>query len=134
MGLRLGVPLPLSLCGFTLRRVIGLTGNRELFEASLDADERRGPAPDGAFSGSAGGASCGDLVRISLLLGEERLERVSFDHEGCAATAAAAAATAELAEGAAVLEAARIGPDEIEAELGGLAPTHRHAAILAADA
>ena len=33
-----------------------------------------------------------------------------------------------------MLEAARIGPDEIAAELGGLGPSHRHAAVLAADA
>jgi tRNA-specific 2-thiouridylase len=73
-------------------------------------------------------------VRISLVVAQERIEGASFDHEGCAATAAAAAAAAELAEDASVLEAALIGPDEIEAELGGLAPTHRHAAVLAADA
>jgi tRNA-specific 2-thiouridylase len=112
----------------------GNTGNRELFEQYLDDDARRGPAPDGAFSGSAGGAPCGDLVRISLLARHGLIERVSFDREGCAASAAAAAATVELAEGASLLDAARIGPNEIEAELGGLAPTHRHAAVLAADA
>jgi tRNA-uridine 2-sulfurtransferase len=109
-------------------------GDRELLEHYLRDDTRRGPAPDGAFSGSAGGAPCGDLVRLSLRVCDGRIEGVAFDHEGCSATAAAAAATAELADGAAVLEAARIGPDEIAAELGGLAPSHRHAAVLAADA
>ncbi len=108
--------------------------NRELFEEYQGDEARRGPAPDGAFSGSAGGAPCGDLVRISLVLGDQRIERVVFDHEGCAASAAAAAATAELVDGTSVLEAALIGPDEVEVELGGLAPTHRHAAVLAADA
>ncbi len=108
--------------------------NRELFEQYLEDEARRGPVPDGSFSGSAGGAPCGDLIRVSLVARDGRIERASFDREGCAASAAAAAATAELADGASVLEAARIGPDEIEAELGGLAPTHRHAAVLAADA
>jgi tRNA-specific 2-thiouridylase len=108
--------------------------NRELFEAYLTDSTRRGPAPQGAFSGSAGGAPCGDLVRISLVAAEGRIDRITFDHEGCSATATAAAATAELAEGVSVLEAARVGPDEIAAELGGLGPSHRHAAILAADA
>jgi tRNA-specific 2-thiouridylase len=108
--------------------------NRELFEAYLADDSRRGPAPDGAFSGSAGGAPCGDLVRLSLSVFDGRIDRVTFDHEGCSATAAASAATAELAEGASVLEAARIGPDEVESALGGLGPSHRHAAVLAADA
>jgi tRNA-uridine 2-sulfurtransferase len=108
--------------------------NRDLLEQYLADDARRGPAPPGAFSGSAGGAPCGDLVRISLVIGESRIRRVSFDREGCAASAAAAAAVAELAEGASVLDAARVGPDEIEEELGGLAATHHHAAVLAADA
>ena len=108
--------------------------NRELLEAYLADDSRRGPAPEGAFSGSAGGAPCGDLVRLSLLVFDGRIESVSFDHEGCSATAAATAATAELAEGMAVLDAALLGPDEIESELGGLGPGHRHAAVLAADA
>jgi tRNA-specific 2-thiouridylase len=114
--------------------VTGAEGNRELFEQYLDDDARRGSAPAGAFSGSAGGAPCGDLIRLSLVAAQGTIARATFDREGCAASAAAAAATAELAEGASLLEAALIGPDEIEAELGGLAPTHRHAAVLAADA
>jgi tRNA-specific 2-thiouridylase len=106
----------------------------EAIEHYLGDRSRRGAAPDGAHSGSAGGAPCGDLVRISLLADAGRIERVSFEVEGCAATAAAGAAAAELAEGAPVLEVARIAPDRLSAELGGLAPTHRHAAELAADA
>jgi tRNA-specific 2-thiouridylase len=108
--------------------------NRELLEHYLSDESRRGPEPDGAFSGSAGGAPCGDLVRVSLQVDDCRIARVSFDREGCAASAAAAAAVSELAEGATILEAARIGPDDVDAALGGLAPTHRHAAVLAADA
>jgi tRNA-specific 2-thiouridylase len=69
-----------------------------------------------------------------LLISQGRIVGVTFDHEGCSATAAAGAATAELADGASVLEAARLGPDEIIEALGGLGPSHRHAAVLAADA
>ena len=108
--------------------------DRELFEHYLADDARRGPAVDRAFSGSAGGAPCGDLARISLVADAGRIERVTFEREGCAATVAATAAAAELAEGGSVLDAARLGPDEVEAELGGLAASHRHAAVLAADA
>jgi tRNA-uridine 2-sulfurtransferase len=73
-------------------------------------------------------------VRISLLANDGRVDGVSFDTAGCAATSAAAAAAAELLDGSEVLDAARISPQAIEAELGGLAPTHRHATVLAADA
>ena len=118
------------MCG----RPDGEAVNRDLLEHYLTDSARRGQEPAGAFSGSAGGAPCGDLVRLSLVAHDGRIEEVTFDREGCAATGAAAAAVAELVDGSAVLEAARIGPDQIEEVLGGLAPTHRHAAVLAADA
>ena len=47
---------------------------------------------------------------------------------------AATAVTADLIDGVPVLEAARLGADEIEAAIGGLTPAKRHAAQLAADA
>jgi tRNA-uridine 2-sulfurtransferase len=95
---------------------------------------RRGPAPDGAFTGAAGGAPCGDLVRISLAIEDGRIEAVTFDTEGCAAAAAAGAAVAEAVDGEMVLAAALTGPDDVAAALGGLSPQGRHAADLAADA
>ena len=63
-----------------------------------------------------------------------RIARTSFDAEGCATARAAAAAAAELAEGASVLDAALIGPDEIAEALGGVGPQGAHAVELAADA
>ncbi|HWN81292.1 MAG TPA: hypothetical protein VNM87_04295, partial [Candidatus Udaeobacter sp.] len=65
--------------------------NRDLLEQYLADDSRRGPAPDRAFSGSAGGAPCGDLVRLSLAAPGGRIERVTLDNQGCAATSAATA-------------------------------------------
>lgn len=104
-------------------------------DRSLEGD----PPPD-AFSGASGGAVCGDLARISLVIGsspdraEHRISEVTFGTEGCAATRAACACVAGMVDGGDVLGAARIGSGDIERELGGLGPAHRHAAILAADA
>jgi tRNA-specific 2-thiouridylase len=106
----------------------------ELFEHYLRDESRRGPTRDGDFAGAAGGAACGDLVRISFAVRDSRIAGLSFETEGCGATRAAAAAAAEMADGEAVLRAARVGADEIEAALGGLTPAKRHAAVLAADA
>jgi tRNA-specific 2-thiouridylase len=108
--------------------------SRELIEEYLADGARRGPEPAGGFSGSAGGAPCGDLVRISVSIESGSVARATFDADGCAASAAAAAATCELVEGKPMLEAAQLAPGRIAFELGGLAPTHRHAAELAADA
>lgn len=73
-------------------------------------------------------------MRISLLARNGVVESARFEAEGCAASQAAAAAACELAEGAPLLECARIGAERIDDELGGLSPQHRHAAGLAADA
>jgi tRNA-uridine 2-sulfurtransferase len=108
--------------------------SEELFEAYLRDESRCGPAVDGAFTGAAGGAACGDLSRLSLSIEKERIAGVTFDAEGCGATRAATAAVAEMVEGAAVLDAARIGSDEVDEAIGGLTPAKRHAAQLAADA
>ena len=107
---------------------------RELFEHYLSDETRRGPAADGAFTGAAGGAACGDLSRISFLVFDGRIESVTFDAEGCGATKAATAAVAEMVDGVPVLEAALIDIDTVDAAIGGLTPAKRHAAQLATDA
>ncbi len=108
--------------------------DRELFDAYLHDRSRIGPADDEAFTGAAGGAACGDLSRVSLVLDAGRIVQVTFDAEGCGATRAATAAVAEMVDGATVLDAARIGTHVVDEALGGLTPAKRHAAQLAADA
>ena len=106
------------------------------------ADERfaeylrapRGHVPAGAHTGAAGGAACGDLVRVSVAVEGERVRDAGADAAGCGAALACASAAAALVRGRRVLEAARVSPEAIAAELGGLAPGKRHAAELAADA
>jgi tRNA-specific 2-thiouridylase len=108
--------------------------DRELFDHFLRDDSHRGPAPDDAFTGAAGGAACGDLSRLSLNVEGGRIASVTFDTEGCGATRAATAALAETIEGATVLEAANQSIDDTETLLGGLELSKRHAAQLATDA
>jgi tRNA-specific 2-thiouridylase len=108
--------------------------DRELFDHFLRDESRRGPAPDDAFTGAAGGAACGDLSRLSLTVECGRIASVTFDTEGCGATRAATAALAEAIEGATILEAANQSIDDTEALLGGLELSKRHAAQLATDA
>ncbi len=108
--------------------------DRELLEHYLGDDSRRGPAPDDAFTGAAGGAACGDLARLSLTIADGNIVNVTFESEGCGATRAATAAVAELVDGATPLEAARLSIDDAETAVGGLTPAKRHAAQLATDA
>ncbi|HEV7769219.1 MAG TPA: tRNA 2-thiouridine(34) synthase MnmA [Solirubrobacterales bacterium] len=108
--------------------------DREQFDHYLHDEARHGPAADGAFTGAAGGAGCGDLSRISLTVEDGRIAAVSFDAEGCGSTRAATAAVAELVEGETIFTAASLSTDDVDTTLGGLTLAKRHAAVLAADA
>jgi len=90
--------------------------------------------PPGSHAGAAGGAACGDLVRIDVAVAGDRVADAGFEASGCGATIAAASATVELVRGAPLLDAARIGSPRVAAELGGLSVGKLHAADLAADA
>ena len=104
----------------------------------LERPRGRGRCPDGASTGAAGGAACGDLIRISIAIApdspEGRIEDAGFDASGCGATVAAGSAAVSLLRGTPLLRAARLGAGEIAQELGGLSVAKRHAAELAADA
>jgi tRNA-uridine 2-sulfurtransferase len=106
----------------------------EAFAEHLEFPRGRGHVPPESFQGSAGGAACGDLVRLDLRVEGERVADAGFEASGCGATIAAASATVELVRGAPMLQAARIGTPQVAAELGGLSVGKLHAADLAADA
>ncbi len=109
-----------------------------LFAAHLEHPHGRVHTPEDAFTGAAGGAACGDLVRISLAIDaaspDGTIVDAGFDASGCGAALAAGSATVALVRDAPLLVAARVGVQEISAELGGLHPAKRHAAELASDA
>src|SRR6185437_1443711 len=98
----------------------------------------RGHTPAQACTGAAGGAACGDLIRISVEVDsdspEGRIADAGFDASGCGTAVAAGSATIELISGRSLLEAACVGAPQIAAELGGLSGAKHHAAELAADA
>jgi tRNA-specific 2-thiouridylase len=104
------------------------------FADHLNAPSGKGALKDSPHTGAAGGAACGDLVRISLRIEGDRVAEVGFDAEGCGALTAAASATVESIEGRPFLTACRLSTDDVAAALGGLTPSKRHAAELAVDA
>src|SRR4051794_35389833 len=102
-------------------------------------DHLEHPRGEGALAraphqGAAGGAACGDLVKLAVRVEGDRVAEAGFEAAGCGAARAAASATVELVDGAPVLRAALVSADDVAAALGGLVPPKRHAAELAADA
>lgn len=106
----------------------------ERFAEHLEHPAGRGLTPPDAHVGIAGGAACGDLIRIALTTDGERITAIGFEASGCGAAQAAASAVVTLAEGEPVLEVARIDAQAVADELGGLSAGKFHAADLAADA
>lgn len=86
-----------------------------------------------AAVGQAGSSSCGDLVRIELVVEDGRVDAARFEAYGCPATIAAAAEVADRVEGERLLDAARVAHDEI-AEALDLPPRKRGCSGIAVDA
>jgi tRNA-uridine 2-sulfurtransferase len=103
-------------------------------EEHLNSPRGLGALRDAPHVGAAGGAPCGDLVRVAVRVEGDRLAEAGFEASGCGAAIAAGSALVELVEGATVLDAARVSPEQVSEALGGLSPAKRHAAELAADA
>jgi len=104
------------------------------FEHHLTSPQGHRHRPDDAVTVTSSGGACGDEITLSLRVDGDRIGDAGFTAAGCGAAIAAGSAAVTLARGAQVLDAARIGTREIQAELGGLSPGKLHAAELASDA
>ena len=106
----------------------------DALEHHVASPQGRGHRPRCGHDGAAGGAACGDLVRISIAVEGDRVADAGFDASGCGAAQAAGSAAVALVRGRPLLGAARVGVHDVADELGGLSPGKLHAAELAADA
>ncbi len=104
------------------------------YEEHLRAPTGSGALPRDGHDGVAGGAACGDLVRLRIAVDGERVAAAGFVAEGCGALTVCGSIACELLDRATVRDAARISVDALAAEVGGLHPGKRHAAELVADA
>src|SRR3954452_3064093 len=107
---------------------------RRAYEEHLYGPRGRGALADAPDAGAAGGAACGDLIRVAVRVADGVVAEAGFDASGCGAVVAAGCAVVELVEGRDFLDACRVGPNDIDQEVGGLLPSKAHAATLAADA
>jgi tRNA-uridine 2-sulfurtransferase len=113
---------------------MGHPGLERDFHDHLHAPRGQGSLAGWPHAGAAGGAACGDLVRMAVRVEGEQVVEAGFDASGCGAVTAAASAAVELVVGALFLHAARVTAEDVSQALGGLTPSKRHAAELVADA
>jgi nitrogen fixation NifU-like protein len=77
---------------------------------------------------------CGDVLRLAARVEDGRIAAVRFKCSGCVPAMAAGSAATELALDKTVDELHALTERDLMLALGGLPPTSRHAAQLAADA
>ena len=119
----------------TAGRRLGARGSRALRRAPRRAQRARRSCFPAGIDGHAGGALCGDLIRVSVRVDGDRVVEAGFDADGCGALTAAGSAAVTLVEGELAARRRARGHDaRSREELGGLSPGKLHAADLAADA
>ena len=79
-------------------------GGGSLLEEHLSAPRGLGALARAPHSGAAGGAVCGDLIRVSVRIAGDRVAEAGFEASGCAAARAAGSAAVELVAGAPLLD------------------------------
>jgi len=77
---------------------------------------------------------CGDLMRLSVRIENDRVIEVKYKTRGCTASIAAGSALTELLAGKSVAEMGLLKAADVEAAVGGLIPESKHAAVLCLDA
>ena len=77
---------------------------------------------------------CGDILRLSALVEEGRIQEARYKVRGCAASIAAGSALTELILGRTAAELKALTRDDVEKKVGGLSNESKHAAQLCEDA
>ena len=78
--------------------------------------------------------ACGDVLKLTLKLGEGRIEEIRFLAKGCVPSIACASALTELVRGQSVASARQLKREQLVSAVGGLPPESSHASHLALDA
>lgn len=103
----------------------------EIFKDHLANPRHAGELADGDVIAEETNPVCGDRLRLSLRIVDEKIEAARFLAYGCPATLACGSALTEMIEGKSVAEAGKITKAEIVEAVGGLPSRRQHAAALA---
>lgn len=88
--------------------------------------------PDGV--GEIGNPVCGDVMRLTIKVEDDRITDVRFKTFGCGAAVATSSMVTELVKGRTLAEALAVSNKVVAEALGGLPPQKMHCSNLAADA
>jgi len=103
----------------------------EIFKDHLAHPRNAGELPGANAVAEETNPVCGDRLRLSLRIRDERIEAARFLAYGCPPTLVCGSVLAEMIEGLTTDEAMKLTRHQIVETLGGLSPQKRHAAALA---
>lgn len=89
------------------------------------------PDPDGV--GEVGNPVCGDMMKITIKVADDKIEDARFQTLGCGAAIATSSVVTEMAKGMTLEEASSISKQDVADALGGLPPAKMHCSVLATD-
>lgn len=85
--------------------------------------------------GEVGAAACGDIMKISLKIGDDgRISDARFKTFGCGSAIASSSMATELVKGKTIEEALQVSNKQVVDALGGLPPVKIHCSVLAEEA
>jgi len=87
--------------------------------------------PDGV--GEVGNPVCGDVMRITIKVLDDRIADIKFKTLGCGAAIATSSITTDMAKGMTLDQAMAIDRSAVAEALDGLPPNKMHCSNLAAD-
>jgi nitrogen fixation NifU-like protein len=102
-----------------------------IFNDHIANPRNAGELPDANAVGEETNPVCGDRLRLSLRVRNERIEAASFLAYGCPPTLVCGSILTELITGKTIGEAALLTRKELVDALGGLPSRKQHAAALA---
>ncbi|MDZ4655896.1 MAG: Fe-S cluster assembly scaffold protein NifU [Coriobacteriia bacterium] len=83
--------------------------------------------------GEVGNPICGDVMKITISVDDDRIDDIMFQTLGCGAAIATSSIVTEMAKGMTLPEAVSISKKQVADELGGLPPAKMHCSVLATD-
>ncbi len=84
--------------------------------------------------GTVGNPACGDIMKLTIKVEDDKITDVKFKTFGCGAAIATSSMVTELVKGKDLDEAEHISNDTVAEALDGLPPVKMHCSNLAADA
>jgi len=93
-----------------------------------------GEIEDADGVGMVGNPTCGDIMKITIKVQDERIEDVKFKTFGCGAAIATSSMVTELVKGRTIEEALRVTNRDVADALDGLPPIKMHCSLLAEEA